>query len=193
MSEGVEDQIRALTEQLQQLQGDNVKLHQEAVPQWNAAEELIWRKNGQKNRSICLRYVFLTCEHKCPRFSGTMGMGCLGVEEWVEEACRWLNTKYMTPTEQALFLYNHLEGEAKSKIRFHPSSDKNDPEQILVMFLETLVAHNRIKKHRNTFTFSHSLMALMEVVKHKNPVDIPDSNKIIRDHFGEHVRDCMLH
>lgn len=35
-------------------------------------------------------------------------------------------------------------------------------------------------------------MALMEVVKHKNPVDIPDSHKIIVDHFAEHVRDGML-
>lgn len=64
-------------------------------------------------------------------------MGCLGVEEWVEEARRCLNTKYMTPTEQALFLYDNLEGGAMSEIRFHPASDKNDPERILVILLET--------------------------------------------------------
>lgn len=35
-------------------------------------------------------------------------------------------------------------------------------------------------------------MSLMEVIEHKNPGGIPDSDGVIRDHFAEYVRDNML-
>lgn len=127
MSEGAEDRIRALTEQLQRLQADNVRLRQQAVAQQNLGEG----QGGANSRDDSLadsRYVFLPRERKCPRFAGNAGAGCLGEEEWVEEARKCLNSKFMTLKEQALFLYDHLEGEAKSKIRFRSAVDRDNPE-----------------------------------------------------------------
>ncbi len=204
MSVGPEDQIRALTEQLQQLQAVNTRLQQEAAVQPNAVAGQGGVSSSQQESLVNPRYVIIPRERKCPRFSGNNSIGCLGVEEWVEEARRCLNSKHMTSTEQALFLYDHLDGEAKSEIRFRPTVDRNNPDRILAILLETFgCPQSYIEAQKQFFQrrqrdgeslreFSHAVMSLMEVIERKNPGGIPDSDVVIRDHFAEYVRDNML-
>ena len=56
----------------------------------------------------------------------------LTVDQWVAEARRRLEGRHMSLAEQLLFLYDHLEGGAKSELEFHP----------VARFIIYLLTHN---------------------------------------------------
>lgn len=211
MSQELEEQVRLLTEQLRQVQADNATLRQGNVAATGQGETSSQATAGQPRAasqeeasSSGMRYVYVPRERKYPRFSGNSGPEALPVEEWVEEARKCLKLRHMSPSEQAYFIYDLLEGEAKMEIKLRPASDKTDPENIFTILLETFgCSHSYIEAQQKFFQcrqregeslreFSHSLMALMEVVQRKNSNAIPNSNAVLRDQFVEYVRDKML-
>lgn len=122
----MEEQLRLLTERVQQLQADNERLR---ASEANAASRSA-STNDSSQQASCSnttdsrnsgtdRYVFIPRERKCPRFSGKSSDG-LTVEDWVEEMRRSLESRHMSPAEQALFVYDHLDGEAKTEMNFAP-------------------------------------------------------------------------
>ncbi|KAL2086104.1 hypothetical protein ACEWY4_017163 [Coilia grayii] len=110
----------------------------------------------------------------------------------------------MSRAEQALFLYDLLDGEAKNEIRFRPSADRVDPDKILTILTETygcaksLVSlqqqffQRKQKEGESIREFSHALLSLMEAVKRRDSTSILNSDALVRDQFIEHVRDGLL-
>lgn len=215
MSQDLEEQVRLLTEQLRQVQADNERLRQVNIAPPMAAEQgqsavqgqstsQQQAANQQEPSSSGLRYVYVPRERKYPRFSGSTGPECLPVEEWVEEARKCLQIRHMSLSEQAYFVYDLLDAEAKMEIKLRPAAERADPEKIFSILLETFgCCHSYIEAQQRFFQcrqregeslreFSHSLMTLMEIVQRKNPNAIPNSDVVLRDQFIEYVKDKML-
>lgn len=198
----MEDQVRLLTEQIQRLQADNERLRQgNVVPPVDPDQ-------GEPSRSVPgssgMRYVYVPRERKYPKFSGSPGPECPPVEEWVEEVRKCLQARHMSPSEQAYFVYDLLEGEAKLEIKLRSATDRADPERIFSILLETFgCVHSYIEAQQKFFQcrqregetlreFSHSLMVLMEICQRKNSNAISNPDSVLRDQFVENVRDKML-
>lgn len=198
----MENQVRLLTEQIQQLQTDNERLRQgNVVPPVDPVQ-------GESSRAVPgssgMRYVYVPRERKYTKFSGSPGPECASVEEWVEEVRKCLQARHMSPSEQAYFVYDLLEGEAKLEIKLRPATDRADPEKIFTVLLETFgCAHSYIEAQQKFFQcrqregetlreFSHSLMALMEICQRKNSNAISNPDSVLHDQFVENVKDKML-
>ncbi|XP_041960343.1 uncharacterized protein LOC121718953 [Alosa sapidissima] len=198
----MEDQVRLLTEQIKQLQADNERLQQgNVVPPVDPDQ-------GEPSRPVPgssgMRYVYVPRERKYPKFSGTPGTDCPPVEEWVEEVRKCLQARHMSSNEQAYFVYDLLEGEAKLEIKLRPATDRADPEKIVRILSETFgCTHSYIEAQQKIFQcrqregetvreFSHSLMALMEICQRKNSNALSNPDSVLRDQFVENVRDKML-
>lgn len=59
------------------------------------------------------RFVFIPRDRKCPKFNGRTG---IDVNEWVEEVCACMRARHMSTVDQAFFLIDHLEGEAREEL-----------------------------------------------------------------------------
>ena len=125
----MEGQFRALTELVKQLQADNERLKGGRPSPNEEGGERATLASGPE------RYIYLPRERKCPRFSG-QATDPMPVREWVEEARRAVGGRHMSRGEQALFILDHLDGEAKKEIRFRPSTDRSNPDKILEILIE---------------------------------------------------------
>lgn len=204
----MEEQLRLLTEQVQKLQADNERLR---ASEANATSGSAGTNESSQQASTSTdtrnsgtdRYVFLPRERKCPRFSGKSS-DTLTVEDWVEEMRRSLESRHMSTAEKALFIYDHLDGEAKTEMKFRPEADRKDHDKILKILLEIYgCSHSYIGLQKQFFQrrqlegeslreFSHSLLSLMEVVNRRSPTAISNSDQLVRDQFVDNVRDSML-
>lgn len=61
------------------------------------------------------RLVVLPRERKCPMFNGKTGIGIL---EWTEEVQACMRARHLSTADKALFIFDHLEGEAKEEIKY---------------------------------------------------------------------------
>lgn len=77
--------------------------------------------------------VYVPRERKCPVYRGTVG---IGVAEWVDEVRESMRPRHFTTVDQAYFKYDHLEGEAKNLIKYHPKAEREDPYNILATLQE---------------------------------------------------------
>lgn len=59
-------------------------------------------------------------DRRCPTFNGRTS---IGVAEWIEEIEACMRTRHLSVADQAFFIFDHLEGEAKSEIRFRSSAE----------------------------------------------------------------------
>ena len=197
--ENLEEQVRSLAELVKQLQADNQRLCDTQATEEPAPSS---RPDGVAARPTPLeRLVCVPRERKCPRFSGKMAVDNISVEDWIEEARRSLTARPMPLLEQALYLYDLLDGEAKREIKFSP--DRNNPELIF----DVLKKMFRCSKSRNTLyrqfyhrrqlesesvrEYSHALMELMEQIKDRDD-DLESADRILRDQFVEGLRDDKL-
>ena len=80
--------------------------------------------------------VYLPRERKCPKFSGSSFAGSLSVDEWVEEVESCLRARHMSALDKALFVYDHLEGAARTEIKFRDNRVKEDANQIIAILKE---------------------------------------------------------
>lgn len=210
MSQELEERVGLLMEQIKQLQADNERLRQGnvasavAVEQGESSPQESNRPepNPQEPGSSGLRYVYVPRERKYPRFSGSSE--CPSVEEWIEEVRRCLQVRHMSIGEQAHFVYDLLDGEAKLEVKLRPATDRAKPENIFSILTETFgCSHSYIDAQQKFFQcrqregetlreFSHSLMSLMEIVQRKNKTAIARPDCVLRDQFAENVRDKML-
>lgn len=133
-----------------------------------------------------------------------MSVDLITVEKWIEEARRCLAVRQMSQTERILFLYDHLEGDARAELDFHNLTDRDNPEKIFTILTENfscsqsyvaaqLQFFQRSQREGESLRgYSHALKSLMDVVIHKTPGGISNSDQILRDQFTEHVHDDML-
>lgn len=146
--------------------------------------------------------MYVPRERKYPRFSGSSESP--PVEEWIEEVRRCLQVRHMSIGEQAHFVYDLLDGEAKLEIKLHPAPVRSEPENIFSILTETFGCSQsyidaqqknvqcRQREGETLHEFSHSLMSLMEVAQRKNTTAIAKPDCVLRDQFAENVRDKML-
>ncbi|XP_076839956.1 uncharacterized protein LOC143484854 [Brachyhypopomus gauderio] len=163
----MDQQLRELREQVQQLQADNERLRAAGSPSSSNVA-------GAALEQAVDRFVYVPRERKCPRFSGKSS-DLLWVDDWIEEARRSMEVRRMTSAEQALFLYDHLDGEAKAEIRFRSEVERKDPERIFVILKEV-------------FSHSQSYVVLQQQFFQRRQLE----DLLVRDQFVEHVRDGML-
>ena len=111
-------------------------------------------------------------------FRGRSGMGLV---EWMEEVRAGMRVRQLSTVDQAYFIYDHLEGEAKEEIKFRPRRDREDPAMIFSILQELYgCAQSYVALQEQFFSrkqldgeslqeYSHALFALMERVVKNAP------------------------
>lgn len=147
------------------------------------------------------RLVYVPRDRKCPMFRGRTG---LSITEWVEEVQVCMRARHLSRADKALFIYDHLEGEAREEIKYRSRGEREDPDAILTILQELYgCSKSYISLQEDFFSrkqqdgetlqeFSHALMCLMDRVVTKAPNGFPNSHVLLRDQFVEHVCDCSL-
>lgn len=207
------EDLQAVMEELRQLKATNEQLREQLREQSQVPDSMPGPSTAPPNVAPAsrlthdatnLRYLYVPRERKCSKFTGKLSVDLLTVEQWIEEVRRCLEVRHMSIAEQLLFITDHLEGGAKSEINFHPSANRDTPEKIFAILTENyscsqsyvaaqLQFFQRTQREGESLReYSHALKSLMDVVIHKTPVGIPNSDVLLRDQFIEHVLDDML-
>ncbi|KAL2076367.1 hypothetical protein ACEWY4_027368 [Coilia grayii] len=204
----MEEELQQLKEMVLQLKADNDRLRQEqnaSQSSLGAATTAAGEANVGPSAAVGVvgaeRLVVIPRDRKCPMFNGKTGMG---IAEWVEEVQAGARARHLTGADQAFFIFDHLEGEAKEEIRFRSSAVRKDPEKILAVLKELYGCNQSYVTLQQAFfsrqqqegetlqEFSLGLLALMEQVKQRAPDGIPNAEVLLRDQFAEHVLDNAL-
>nr|XP_055039117.1 uncharacterized protein LOC129426946 [Misgurnus anguillicaudatus]XP_055039118.1 uncharacterized protein LOC129426946 [Misgurnus anguillicaudatus]XP_055039119.1 uncharacterized protein LOC129426946 [Misgurnus anguillicaudatus]XP_055039120.1 uncharacterized protein LOC129426946 [Misgurnus anguillicaudatus]XP_055039121.1 uncharacterized protein LOC129426946 [Misgurnus anguillicaudatus] len=147
------------------------------------------------------RFVFVPRDRKCPKFSGTSG---IGIDEWVEEAQACIRARCLSTADQAFFLFDHLEGEAREEIRHRSDADRSNPTLIVealrelygcslsYVALQEAFFSRRQREGETLLEFSLALMGLQEKVKQQSSSAMPNAEILLRDQFVEFVLDPAL-
>ena len=210
-NENMEDKIRALKELVTELQADNTRLREAATPQPVQQVEVL---NPESSSTIVTNavvppvervYIQAPRERKCARFSGKMSQDAITVEDWVEEARMSLASRFMTSKEQASFLYDLLDGEAKREVKFSSREERENPDSILAILQENFGCsqsyvvlqkqffQRRQQEGESIRQYSHALAELMELLKSRDPRGVSNPDLVLRDQFIENIREELLH
>lgn len=119
----MEEDLQSLHDQIQALRTENQRLLRQGSASNNSASELNTEARTEQP-------VYLPRERKCSQFSGACLKGSLSLEEWIEEVQTCIRGRYMSNDDKALFVYDHLEGEACTEIKYRPSAVREDPDEI---------------------------------------------------------------
>ncbi|KAL0198417.1 hypothetical protein M9458_006957, partial [Cirrhinus mrigala] len=206
----MEEELRELKELVAQLKADNERLRQEqalALPGSSTttstvsdAEPVTPQPVGA-SASHSERFVFVPRDRKCPKFNGRSG---IGINEWIEEAQACIRARYLSVSDQAFFLFDHLEGEAREEIRYRSEVERRDPDKIFLALrevfgcsqshvaLQEAFFSRRQLEGESLLEFSLALMSLMEKVKRQFSGAVPNAPVLLRDQFVEHVADNAL-
>lgn len=196
------EELMQLKELVAQLQAENQRLQaQEAVPGTSAASVTNFSSQPLSNAPVVERLVYVPRDRKCPMFRGKTG---LSVSEWSEEVQACMRARHLSRADQAAFIYDHLEGEAREEMRYRPREEREDPDKILDILQDLYgCSKSYVSLQEDFFSrkqqegetlqeFSHALMNLMDRVVTNAPNGLPNSSVLLRDQFVEHVYDCAL-
>ncbi|XP_041842529.1 uncharacterized protein LOC121640743 [Melanotaenia boesemani] len=201
----MEEEVQQLRELMVQLKADNERLRREQaalqVGASGASSPSASDAPAVSVGPVTERLVVIPRDRRCPMFNGKTGMG---IAEWIEEMQACVRARHLAAADQALFIFDHLEGEAKEEIKFRSSGERSDPVQVLDILKElygctesyvTLqqAFFSRHQQEGETLQeFSLALMALMDRVKQSAPDGVPNAGVWLRDQFIEHVYDSSL-
>ncbi|KAK0145448.1 hypothetical protein N1851_015636 [Merluccius polli] len=171
----MEEELQELRALVAQLKVDNERLRQEQAPVGPAPSATLSTSSAVPNASApaAERLVFVPRDRKCPMFRGRSGIALV---EWVEEVQACVRARHLSLADQAFFLFDHLEGEAREEIKYRPSVERGDPARIIAILQElygcseSYVALQEAffsrKQHEGEtlLEFSLALMSLMERV-----------------------------
>lgn len=199
----MEDEIQELRELIAQLKADNERLRQgqagpSVLPSTSSTASVAPSISGP---SVAERLIFVPRDRKCPIFRGRIG---IGLSEWVEEVQASMRARHLSQFDQAFFLFDHLEGEAKDEIKYRSAAEREDPAKILAILeelygcsesyvsLQQAFFSRRQQEGETLQEFSLALMGLMEKVKRCAPAVMLNAEVLLRDQFVEHVSDGLL-
>lgn len=205
----MEEELQQLREQLSQLKADNERLRREGVPAQAGTSGVTQAPSTSAGNAQSLgahspsveRVLVMSRDRKCPSFNGKSG---LSIDEWIDEVQACMRARHLSARDQAFFIFDHLEGEARNEIKFRPAEDRGDPDKILEILRELYgcsqpyvmlqQAFFSRKQHEGETLqeFSLALMSLMEQVKLCAPGGVPNAVVLLRDQFVEHVIDGAL-
>ena len=203
-------ELKQLREMIEQLKAENCSLRQEqreaqSGTSTSSSDALVQPPTelplGGATVVAPERLVFVPRDRKCPYFSGKSS---LSIIEWVEEAQACMRARYLSAKDQAFFLFDHLEGEAREEIKFRSAEEREDPNKIIGI-LQNLYGCSQsyvalqesffCRKQQDGETlqeFSLALMSLMERVRQRAPGGMSNADTLLRDQFTEHVLDSSL-
>lgn len=198
--------MQQLKELVLQLKADSERLRQEratvsSAPAGPAPAGPALPAGAGAATAVTERLVVVPRDRKCPMFNGKTGVG---LTEWLEEIQVCMRARHLSVPDQALFLFDHLEGEAKEEIKFRSSAERGDPAQVLAILKElygcsqsyVILQQAFFSRHQlegeTLQEFSLALMALMAQVKQCAPDGMPNADILLRDQFAEHVVDSSL-
>lgn len=202
----MEEEVQQLKELVLQLQADNGRLRRECAASSDPGGSASGSTASGSGTpplapTVTERLVVIPRDRRCPMFNGRTG---LGITEWVEEVEACMRARHLAAAEQALFIFDHLEGEAKEEIKFCSSADRRDPAKILAILnklyecdqsyiaLQQVFFSRRQLEGETLQEFSLALMSLMGRVRQQAPDGMPNADVLLRDQFIEHVLDCSL-
>ena len=130
-------ELEALREQVRQLhlERERYQLQCREDSESSSGESAAPRMVTPPTR-IVTRFVQLARERKCPLFSGSAGEDTLPVETWVAEVRKCWEGQDWTAAEQVLFIQDHLTGNARAEVEFHPEQERETPAQIFSLLVE---------------------------------------------------------
>lgn len=199
--------MRELQELVKQLQADNERLRHErsrlasdadAGPSTQSTEPPARSERGNCGVD---RLLFVPRDRKCPMFRGRMG---IGLNEWLEEAQACTRARHLSSADEAFFLFDHLEGEAREEIKYRSAEERGDPTKITAILqdlygcsesyvaLQEAFFSRRQQEGESLLEYSLALMSLMGKVKARAPNNIVNSEILLRDQFVEQVLDGNL-
>lgn len=146
--------------------------------------------------------IYVQQDRKMPLFSGKIdGTDALTLDEWIEKMRDFVQTRGRTDKERAQIVFDHLEGAARTEIKYLPLVQRENVDCIFGVLKEVYgCLHSRITLQRKFYNrkqlegesfldYSHALMDLMDqVVK----TDAHVASKDLRDQFCDGVRDQAL-
>lgn len=203
----MEGELQELRDLVAQLKTDNERLLQERaveVPGPSAAPltATVPPSNPSNASAPSVdRLVFVPRDRKCPMFRGRSG---IGLSEWIEEVQACMRARRLAISDQAFFLFDHLEGEARDEIKYRASAEREDPVKIIAVLTELYGCSDSYVALQEAFfsrrqqegetlqEFSLALLSLMSSVKQRAPDDMQNAEVLLRDQFVEHVIDCAL-
>lgn len=161
-----------------------------------AARSGVWLQPG-----ITERMLVVPRDRRCPRFNGRTG---IGLAEWVEEVETCIRVHHLSGDDQAFFIYDHLDGEAREEIKYRTPAERSDPTKILQILqglygctepyvvLQQAFFSREQQEGETLLEYSLALMALMQRVRGSAPMGSLNSEVMLRDQFIEHVLDGTL-
>lgn len=205
----MEEEVQQLKELVLQLKADNERLRQERAassgPAGGAASSSSAPSGPVPSVGVAPavgeRLVVIPRDRKCPIFNGKTGMG---IAEWVEEIQACVRARHLSVADQAFFIFDHLEGEAREEIKFRSSAERGDPARVLTILSELYgCAQSYVTLQQAFFSrrqlegetlqeFSLALMSLMAQVQQRAPDGMLNADVLLRDQFIEHVLDSSL-
>ena len=123
-------ELQQLRRRLEQLQAENESFSKRLSGRGGAGVDT-GTQPVQRERAL-----FIPRERRCSKFSGSASAGSLSVEEWIEEAQSCIRATHMTGFDKALFLFDHLEGEARNEIKYRPVFTRENPDLIIEVLKE---------------------------------------------------------
>ncbi|XP_034554171.1 uncharacterized protein LOC117823186 [Notolabrus celidotus] len=196
----MEDELQDLREQVRQLRADKERLQEEAGHHAEAQAGPSAPRT-MMNTAAPERIIYLPRERKCPMFRGTHG---IGVDEWVEEVRASMRARHVGLNDQACFIFDHLEGEARDEIKYRPCLDRGDPDRVLAILEELYGCPKSYVSLQEDFfsrrqlegeslqEYSHALYFLMDKVVASAPNRMTNTSILLRDQFVENVNDSDL-
>lgn len=151
------------------------------------------------------RVIYLHTDFKCPTFSGHLNRGdSLSIEEWIEHVQNYFIMRKIPESEKMGFVVNHLEGEARSEIKFRQLHTKGSVEEVFEVLrelygcsqsyisLQRWFFNRRQQEGESLLEYSHALLGIMERIEKSKGGVSGISKMTLRDQFCDGVRDPAL-
>lgn len=149
--------------------------------------------------------IYVQQDRKLPLFSGRLdNADSLTLDEWIELMREYVQTRGNTEKERAQIVFEHLEGAARTEIKFLSADQKDSVKGIFDVLKDVYGSlHSRISLQRRFFNrkqlegeslidYSHALMELMDQISKIDVQTALKSAKDLRDQFCDGVRDQAL-
>lgn len=201
--------MQSLKDLVAQLKADNERLRQaNAATETNASASASTASLGatappapvSTQGASVERLVFVPRDRKCPMFKGGSG----NIDEWEEEVRACMRARHLSRADQAFFIYDHLEGDARAEIKHRPSDEREDPDKVFAILhdlygcsqsyvsLQETFFSRKQQEGESLLEFSLALMKLMGKVKRAAEGSVLNAEVMLRDQFIEHVYDGSL-
>ena len=201
--EGVDlEQLRELTRQLA-AERDELR-HQVLIGNGVSQFNLGVDHQTARQEQFVTRYVQVARERKCPLFSGDPKEDKFPIRFWIEEVHKCWEGRDLTVAEQVVFIHDHLVGNAKAEVEFHPAQCWDTPAKIFALLSEHFrcslsyvsalaqFCQRHQKQGETVREYSYALKRLMDVANSKTQQAPPDVDRLMRDQLVEYVKDDAL-